>query len=74
MLTQLLMTTPNGAIWADARACGSPANADQIAMQAAAKRPHAGVFGGSYGTHAGNAMVSDGTTKRRPQGLGGSTG
>ena len=70
MLTRLLMTTPDGAIWADARACGIPANHKQIAMAPAAKqRPQAGDFGGSYGTH-----VSNGTTKLRPEGFGGSTG
>ena len=78
MLTTLLMTTPNGAIWADARACGIPAIADVTAegyaMRAAAKRPQADVFGGSNGTHVSNGTGANGATKLRPEGLGGSTG
>ena len=69
MLTTLLITTPNGAMWADARACGIPAMTDGYAMQTAAVRPQAPVFGGSNGTH-----VSNGATKLRPEGLGGSSG
>ncbi|HVM10131.1 MAG TPA: hypothetical protein VM345_16815 [Acidimicrobiales bacterium] len=81
MLTTLPTTTPTGAIWADARACGIPATAIAAAkadagyaMRAAAKRPQAGVFGGSNGTHVSNGMGSNGATKLRPEGLGGSSG
>ena len=66
VLIHLLMTTPEGAIWADARACGSPAIATGDAMK---HRPQAPVFGGSYGTH-----VSNGNATKRPTGLGGSAG
>ena len=74
MLTTLSITTPNGAMWADARACGIPAMTDGYAMQIAAKRPQAPVFGGFDGTHVSNGTVSNGATKLRPEGLGGSTG
>lgn len=75
MLTTLLTTTPNGAMWADARARGISAIPCGDAMRAAAKRPQATVFGGSDGTHVFNGThVSNGTTKLRPEGLGGGTG
>lgn len=85
MLIHPLMTTPNGAIRADARACGLPAiaegNADIHRTRggtghiadgrgvAMAHRPQAAVFGGSYGTG-----VSTDVTTKRPEGLGGSAG
>lgn len=75
MLTTLLTATPNGAMWADARACGISAISDGFAMRAAAKRRQASVFGGSAGTHVFiGTGVSNGTTKLRPEGLGGGTG
>ena len=69
MLTTLLITTPNGAMWADARACGTWMAADGTALPFMAKRPFALVLGRSNGTH-----VSNGATELRPEGLGGSTG
>jgi hypothetical protein len=67
-----LLTTPNtGDQWADARACGLPANAignDATGAVSMKHRPQATVFGGSYGPG-----VSTVTTKRL-LGLGGSTG
>ena len=85
MLNHPLTTTPNGAIWADARACGIPANAEMTIPArhrgaqrhivdgrgvAMAHRPQAAVFGGSYGTGASKNV----TTTKRPEGLGGSSG
>ena len=67
MLNSPLYTTPqSGDMWADARACGNPANA----VASMNHRPQAAVFGGSYGTGA----PIDGVTTKRPEGLGGRAG
>ena len=83
MLIELLNTTPHGAMWADARACGAPAMADGHAVDTHAApaahvsmkhRSQAAASRGSYGIGVSNGTrVFNGTIKR-PEGLRGRTG